>query len=95
MIDCHATATAASAKYHEEDGSLSTETLDRFATASLHVDYLAPTPINTSLELRGRVKESKGRKMVVTVSLRAEGKETARGKVVALKMSEDFLSRHE
>jgi hypothetical protein len=53
---------------------------------------LAPTPIDATLELRGRVKESKGRKMVISVTLSAKGKETARGEVVALKMPEDFLS---
>jgi acyl-CoA thioesterase FadM len=36
-------------------------TVERFVTASLHVDYVAPTPIGMLLELRGRVKESKGR----------------------------------
>ena len=93
MIDCHATATAASAKYQEEGKSLGIDTVERFITASLHVDYLAPTPIDTSLELRGRVKESKGRKMAISVTLCAKGKETARGEVVALKMPEDFLSK--
>jgi acyl-CoA thioesterase FadM len=71
---------------------MGTEALERFVTVSLHVDYLAPTPIDTTLELRGRVKESKGRKMVISVTLSAKGKETARGEVVALKMPEDFLS---
>jgi acyl-coenzyme A thioesterase PaaI-like protein len=94
LIDCHATATAASAKHNEDDKSLGTDILERFVTVSLHVDYVAPTPIDTSLELRGRVKESKGRKMVISVTLCAEGRETARGEVVALKMPEDFLSKH-
>ena len=71
---------------------MGTETMERFVTVSLHVDYLAPTPIDTTLELRGRVKESKGRKMVISVTLSAKGKETARGEVIALKMPEDFLS---
>jgi len=95
LIDCHATATAASAKYHEDDTSLGTDMLERFVTVSLHVDYVAPTPIDTSLELRGRVKESKGPKMVICLTLSAEGKETAQGEVVALKMPEDFPSKHE
>ena len=69
------------------------DTVERFVTASLHVDYLAPTPIDTLLELRGRVKESKGRKMVVSVTLFAQGKETARGEVVAIQMPEHFVSK--
>jgi acyl-coenzyme A thioesterase PaaI-like protein len=94
LIDCHATGTAASAKYRQEGKSLGSGTLERFVTVSLHVDYVAPTPIDAILELRGRVKESKGRKMVIAVSLSAEGKETARGEVVAIQMPEDFLSKN-
>ena len=94
LIDCHATGTAASAKFCQEGKSLESEPMDRFVTVSLHVDYVAPTPIDTTLELRGRVKESKGRKMVITVNLLAEGKETARGEVVALQMPQDFLSKN-
>jgi acyl-coenzyme A thioesterase PaaI-like protein len=92
LIDCHATGTAASAKFLQEGRPLGDGPLDRFVTVSLHVDYVAPTPIDAILELRGRVKESKGRKMVISVTLSAEGKETARGEVVALKMPDDFLS---
>jgi len=40
------------------------------------------------------VKESKGRKMIISVSLFAKGKETARGEVVALKITEDFLTKN-
>jgi acyl-coenzyme A thioesterase PaaI-like protein len=94
LIDCHATGTAASAKYREEGKTLGTDVLERFVTASLHVDYLAPTPMGTVLELRGRVIESKGRKMLISVTLSAKGKETARGEVVALKISQDFLSKN-
>ena len=60
---------------------------------SLHVDYVAPTPIDKTLELRGRVKESKGRKMVISVTVSAEGKETARGEVIAIQMPADFLKK--
>ncbi|MGD8717119.1 MAG: hotdog domain-containing protein, partial [Desulfobacterales bacterium] len=64
-----------------------------FVTVSLHVDFVAPTPVDTTLELRGRVKESKGRKMVISVTLSAEDKVRARGEVVAIQMPEDFLSK--
>ena len=94
LIDCHATGTAASAKFRQEGRALEDEPLDRFVTVSLHVDYIAPTPIDTTLELRGRVKESKGRKMIIAVTLSAEGNVTARGEVVALQMPEDFLSKN-
>jgi len=94
LIDCHATGTAASARYRESGKPLGKEMLERFVTVSLHVDYVAPTPINTILHLRGRVKERKGRKMVISVTLSADGKETARGEVVALQMPADFLGEN-
>jgi acyl-CoA thioesterase FadM len=58
----------------------------RFVTASLHVDYLRPTPIHCELEIRGRVVEISGRRVTVEASVRAEGVETARGRIVAVQM---------
>ena len=63
----------------------------RFVTASLHVDYLHPTPIDVLLELRARVKEIKGRKVVVTVTLSAESEVRARGEVVTVQLPVDYL----
>jgi acyl-CoA thioesterase FadM len=60
----------------------------RFVTASLHVDYLAPTPIDAELELRGRVREIKGRKITVAVELTANGNLCAKGEVVTVQMPE-------
>ena len=93
LIDCHATGTAASAKNREKGMPLGSGPLERFVTVSLHVDFVAPTPVDATLELRGRVKESKGRKMVISITLSAEDKVRARGEVVAIQMPEDFLSK--
>jgi acyl-CoA thioesterase FadM len=62
----------------------------RFVTASLHVDYLAPTPLGVELEIRGRVKEIKGRRVVVQAALFANGRKTVQGEVVAVQMPESF-----
>jgi acyl-CoA thioesterase FadM len=72
---------------------MGTEPPVRFVTASLHVDYLAPTPIDTVLELRGRVKEIKGRKVVIAVSLLARGIVCARGEVVAVQVPPDWIEK--
>ena len=63
----------------------------RYVTASLHVDYLKPTPIDGELELRGRVKEIKGRKVIVETTVYAAGVATARGEVVAVQMPKTFI----
>jgi acyl-CoA thioesterase FadM len=64
----------------------------RFVTASLHVDYLRPTPIDAVLEVRARIKEIKGRKIVVTASLAAGGELCARGELVAVQVPERLVT---
>ena len=91
LIDCHATGTAAAAAYRAAGRPMDTAPAFRFLTAALHVDYLRPTPIAALLELRGQVKEIKGRKVVVTVALSAHGEVCARGEVVAVQVPEEFM----
>ena len=90
LIDCHSTGTAAAAMYRQEGRDLDTLPAFRFVTGSLHVDYLKPTPIDGPIEIRGRVKEIKGRKVIVETSVLAGGVTTARGEVVAVQMPESF-----
>jgi len=90
LIDCHSTGTAAAAMYRQEGRGLDTLPAYRFVTGSLHVDYLQPTPIDGPIEIRGRVKEIKGRKVIVETSVLAGGVVTARGEVVAVQMPESF-----
>jgi acyl-CoA thioesterase FadM len=45
------------------------------------------------LEVRGRVKEMHGRKVVVTATVSAGGKVCARGEVVAVQMPESFRAK--
>lgn len=92
LIDCHSTGTAAAAKYRADGREMDTDPPYRFLTASLHVDYLLPTPLDCILEIRGRVKEIKGRKVVISSSLFAEEKECARGEVVAIQVPESFIN---
>jgi acyl-coenzyme A thioesterase PaaI-like protein len=90
LIDCHSTGTAAAAAYRAEGRAMDTDPPLRFVTAALHVDYVRPTPIEGPLELRSRVKEIKGRKVVVATTLSAHGQVCARGEVVAVQMPEDL-----
>ena len=90
LIDCHSTGTASAAAYRAEERAMNTDPPLRFLTAALHVDYLRPTPIDGPLEVRARVKEIKGRKVVVSSQLLAGGKVCARGEVVAVQVPEHF-----
>ncbi len=93
LIDCHATGTASAAIFRAEGRAMDTEPPVRFVTGSLHVDYLRPTPLEGSLELRATVKQIKWRKVILEVTLSAGGEICARGEVVAVRMPENMVNR--
>ena len=72
---------------------MGTEPALRFVTASLHVDYLRPTPLGVPLEVRASVKEIKGRKVTMAATLSADGNVCARGEVVAVRMPEHLVTK--
>lgn len=92
LIDCHSTGTAAAAGYRAEGRSMDSEPPLRYVTASLKVEYLRPTPLGVELEIRGRVEEVKGRKILVSSTLSAEGEVCARGEVLCVQMPESMLN---
>jgi acyl-coenzyme A thioesterase PaaI-like protein len=93
IIDCHGTATAAAALYRVEGREMGTEPPIRCVTASLHVEYMRPTPLGAPLEVHGRIKEIKERKVVVGTTVSAGGEICAKGEVVAVKMPEHMMPR--
>jgi len=95
LIDCHSTGTAAAAMYRFQGRDMDSLPAIRFLTASLHVDYLKPTPIDEPLEVRANVKEIKGRKVVVSTTLFSHAEICARGEVVAVQMPENLLSTNQ
>jgi len=88
LMDCHAAATASAARLHEAGASPGDRPPPRFVAASLKVDFVKPTPIGKELELRGRIKEMKDRKVVVNVTLSAEGEVRAKGESVLIQIRE-------
>ena len=86
LIDCHATGTAAAAKYREEGREPGTPPAgpvrDRLPARRLP----RPDPGRHELEVRARVKEIKGKKVVIEASLAADGKVCARGEVVTVQI---------
>lgn len=91
LIDCHGTGSAALAAYHAENREPDTLPAFRFVTALIQVDYLRPTPLGVELELRGKIVEVKGRKVITEITVSANGEVTARGKVVAVQMPENMV----
>lgn len=93
LIDCHGTGTAAAAAYRAEGRPMDSSPPLRFLTASLHVDYLKPTPLGVVLEVRGRVKEVKDRKVTVEEWIVAEGEITVKGEVIAVQVPDSLLEK--
>jgi acyl-coenzyme A thioesterase PaaI-like protein len=85
LADCHAMATAAGASLAAGGGRPGQDPTPRFVTASLRVDFLRPTPLGPELLLRATPSEVGERKVVVDVSLSADGLDCARAYVVAVR----------
>ena len=91
LIDCHGTGTAAAAAYRAAGQPMDAKATFRFLTGSLHVDYIKPTPLGVTLEVRGKIKEIKERKVVVEEWLLANGVITVRGEVVAVQVPDHLI----
>ncbi len=89
-IDCHATGSAAAAAHRAAGGGDGEGPLPRFVTARLEVDFLAPAPISSPLELRSTIEEVKERKVTLATELTARGKLCARGRAVLVRVPESW-----
>ena len=92
LIDCHSTGTAAAAAYRAAGRAMDTAPPLRYVTASLHVDYLRPTPIDAQITIRARAGELEGRKVTVSSELLADGELCARGEAILVQMPEKWLA---
>lgn len=92
LVDCHGIGTAAIAWERAEGRTVGGAPAPRLVTASLHVDFLAPTPLGPDLELRARVVETSPRKAVVEVAVSVEGVVTARGRVIGVRLPQGMAA---
>ena len=91
LIDCHGTGTASAAAYTSEGREMGTEPELRYVTASIHVDFLKPTPIDTELVFIGKPREITERKVIVDVKVLANNELCVKGEVVAVKIPENMI----
>lgn len=92
LIDCHSTGTASAAAHRSAGLPEDTPSPFRFLTASLKVDFLKPTPLGIPLEIRGKVEEIKGRKVIVHARIIADGQVTVTGQVVAVQVPDEMIA---
>ena len=88
LIDCHCMNTAGAFLLREESNKAIK--IGAYATGTLTVKYLYPTPIDNPVVLRARVTDMKVKKIVITCSLYSGEIECARGEVVAIRVPEAY-----
>ena len=87
LMDCHCVGTAVAAAYRAEGRAMTSQPRLYYATASLQVTYLRPTPIAEPVVLRARVTNMMEKKTLLACSLFSGGEECAHGEVVAVRVS--------
>jgi len=94
VIDCHGTGSAALA-LHRKNGHEPGDGVEppRFVTASLHVDFLKPTPADTPLYAIGHIEEVHPKRWKVSSEVFAGDVCCAKGEVVAVVMPKTFTDK--
>lgn len=95
LMDCHCMGAAMAAAYRAENRGLDTHPIYRYATGTLKVKYLLPTPNDQLLTFRAQIEEIKGRKTVLACQLWAGENLTAEGDVVAIRVVDSSVDLHE
>lgn len=94
FIDCHGTGSVSLA-LHRKNGHEPGDGVEppRFVTASLHVNFLKPTPNGVPLKAIGTVQEIHPKKFKVMAEVFAQDTLCATGEVVAVLMPSTFLKK--
>jgi acyl-coenzyme A thioesterase PaaI-like protein len=88
VIDCHSTGSAAIFAMVEAGALVGSLPSPRYVTAHLEVNFLAPTPLE-QMRVIGRLIEITDRKAVVESDLLVEGKITAKGSAVLVRLRDE------
>lgn len=87
LFDCHGTASAAAFYLNNKQIELSPETIERFVTAHLAIDYLKPTPMGTLLKVTAHPEEVSERKVRLSMQLIANDVVCARAEMIAVRIA--------
>ena len=90
VLDCHGVCTAIADAYRREDRPIGSDPYIWFATTSMQIDYLRPTPIDAELRSVGTIREADGQRAVVECSLEAAGKVRARAVVASVRVPDSW-----
>jgi acyl-coenzyme A thioesterase PaaI-like protein len=91
LVDCHGTGSASMALHRKNGHEIGDgEEPPRFVTASLHVDYLRPTPHDAQLKAVGTIEEIHPKKWKIHTKVFADDISCSKGEVVAAVMPDTF-----
>jgi len=93
LIDCHSIGTALSNYYKLEGREIGASPEIWCVTGRLTVNYLAPTPIDSDIELRATIAECGERKTIVICRVFSGDTQTAEGEVIAVRVAPDWKNR--
>jgi len=93
FVDCHSTGSASLALHRKKGFELGEGEVPRFVTASLHVDYIKPTPQGVQLKAVGEVDEIHPKKWKIVTEVYAGETLCAKGEVIAVVMPDSFLKK--
>ncbi len=82
LFDCHGAASAAA--FHRQRSQAGRGDLARFVTASLLINFIAPTPQNGELTIRGTLESIDGRKVRVRMQMEVDGVVCASAEMLAI-----------
>ncbi|KAA3648322.1 MAG: PaaI family thioesterase [Chloroflexi bacterium] len=89
LIDCHSVGLAMAEAHNAEEREIGSAPLITYVTGTLKVSYHKPTPVTKGpVELRAHMVNKKGRKTWVACSLFADGIETVKGEVLAVRIED-------
>ncbi|MBX2817118.1 MAG: PaaI family thioesterase [Saprospiraceae bacterium] len=86
LVDCHCMGTAIADAYRREGRSLDSDPVYRYATGTISVKYLKPTPLAHDVLLVAKVTSFKGRKTELTCDVYSNDVHTATASVVAIRV---------
>jgi len=90
LLDCHGVCTGVASAYRRERREIGSDPEIWYATVSMSIEYLRPTPIDEAVHLRARPMADEDRVTSVECALEAAGKERARAVVRATRVPEEW-----
>ena len=85
VIDCHAMGTSMAYAYKHEKRSLGSSPEYKYATGTMKIKYLKPTP-NDTIKLKARILSYSEKKVYISCEVISKGNVTAIGEVVSFRV---------